>query len=116
MKTFNNLELFDYCLNNPEPVIDEFYLKSGNLLISTDPKKPTTLMKKNMELLECISAFNFARKNKNRATKKDALERILKIVKSKNINYSEFISFWPVVDISYSLYKKLSEQEQMEII
>lgn len=116
MKNINNLKLFEFSLNNPEPIIDEFYLKNGNLIISKDAKNPTELMKKNFDLLESISAYNFARKNKNKATIKQAIEKILKIVKNKNINYSEFVSFWPVVDISYSLFNKMSPAEQLEII
>lgn len=116
MKTVNNIKLFEFSLKNPEPIIDEFYLKNGNLIISKDSKNPTDLMRKNFDLLESISAYNFAKKNKNQTTAKKAIKKILKIVKSKNINYSEFVSFWPVVDISCSLFKKLDAEEQLKII
>jgi len=116
MKTIDNIRLFKFSLDNPEPIIDEFYLKNGNLIISSDPKNPSDLMKKNFDLLESISAYNFAKKNKNQSTLKKAIEKILEIVKSKNINYSEFVSFWPVVDISYSLFDKMTAEEQLKII
>ncbi len=116
MRSINNLKLFEFSLNSPEPIIDEFYLKNGNLIISKDANNPTDLMKKNFDLLESISAYNFAKKNKNKTTIKKAIEKILKIVKNKNINYSEFVSFWPVVDISYSLFNKMNSTEQFEII
>lgn len=116
MKMINNIKLFEFSLNNPEQIIDEFYLKSGNLIISKDPKNPTELMKKNLDLLESITAYNFAKKNKNKAMLKKSIKTILKIVKNKNINYSEFVSFWPVVDISYSLFNKMNDEEQEEII
>ncbi len=116
MKTINNVELFEFSLNNPEPIIDEFYLKNGNLIISKNSQNPTELMRKNLDLLESISAYNFAQKNKNQETMKKAIEKMLAAVKSKNINYSEFVSFWPVVDISYSLFNKLNIEEQSEII
>ncbi|MBU1037050.1 hypothetical protein KKF32_03360 [Patescibacteria group bacterium] len=116
MKTIDNIKLFEFSLNNPEPIIDEFYLKNGNLIISNNLKIQTDLMKKNFDLLESISAYNFAKKNKNQATLKKALEKILEIVKSKNINYSEFVSFWPVVDISYSLFCKIEPEDQFKII
>lgn len=116
MKTIDNIKLFEFSLNNPEPIIDEFYLKKGNLIISNDPDNPTSLMKKNFDLLESISAYSFAKKNNNQATSKKAIENILELVKSKNINYSEFVSFWSVVDISYSLFNKMTTEEQLEII
>lgn len=112
----NNLKLLEYSLKNPEPIIDKFYLKTGNLIISKNPKEPTTLMKQNADLLESISAYNFARKEKNKLLSQSVLKKILQITNSKNINYSEFISFWPVVDISYSLFKKMSDAEQIEIL
>jgi len=37
-------------------------------------------------------------------------------LKSKNINYSEFVSFWSVVDISSSLFRKLPKEQQIEIL
>ncbi|MDD5144796.1 MAG: hypothetical protein PHW72_01610 [Candidatus Pacebacteria bacterium] len=112
----NNEELFKFSLNNPEPIIDDFYLKKGNLIISQNPNDPTTLMKRNFNLLESISAYNFAKKNKNQVTAKKAIETIIEIVKGKDINYSEFVSFWPVVDISYSLFEKMEKADQLKII
>ncbi len=116
MKKVNNIKLLNISLKSPEPIIDEFYIKSGNIIISNNPKNPTELMKKNNALLESISAYNFAKNNKNKAMIEKATEKILEIVKNKNINYSEFVSFWPVVDISYSLFSKLNNKDQFEII
>ncbi|MBU1778648.1 hypothetical protein KJ992_03260 [Patescibacteria group bacterium] len=70
-------------------------------------------MLQNVDLLENISAYSFAIKTKSPATAKTALKRILKIIKSKNINYSEFVSFWSVVDISYSIFNKMDDKEQI---
>ncbi|PIR12816.1 hypothetical protein COV49_04230 [Candidatus Falkowbacteria bacterium CG11_big_fil_rev_8_21_14_0_20_39_10] len=116
MLKIDNLKLFEYSLNNPEPIIDEFYLKSGDLIISKNPQKPTNLMLQNVDLLESISAYSFARKTKSSATARKALKKILKIIKNKNINYSEFVSFWSVVDISYSIFCKMSGREQLKIL
>jgi len=116
MKKINNIRLFKFSLDNPEPIIDNFYLKGGDLIISKDSKDSTNLMRKNCDLLESISAYNFAKKNKSKLTAKKAIEKILEIVKNKNINYSEFVSFWPVVDISYSLFRELNTEDQLEIV
>lgn len=116
MRNIDNIKLLEFSLKNPEPIIDEFYLKSGDLIISENPKEMTDLMKRNSDLLESISAYNFAKKNKNKATAQKAIETIFKIIKSKNINYSEFVSFWPVVDISYSIFNEMSDGEQKKIL
>lgn len=116
MKNIDNIKLLEFSFENPEPIIDEFYLKNGNLIIAENPKELTDLMKQNLNLLESISAYNFAKKNKNQVTAKKAIETIFKIIKSKNINYSEFVSFWPVVDISYSVFSKMNDDEKMKIL
>lgn len=116
MKTIDNLDLLIFSLKNLEPVIDEFYLQDTDLLISEDPCTPTPLMQQNLDLIECISAYNFAVKNKNELSKNQAIERISSILEGNNINYSEFVSFWSVVDISYSVFRNLKRSEQLEIL
>jgi len=112
----NNLKIFEHSLANLEPFVDDYYLKSGNLLIAEDPKNPTQLMKMNAALIEAITAYAFVKKHGNKSAKIDALEAITSAVKSKNINYSEFVSFWPVVDISHSIFIKMNHDMQLETI
>ena len=111
-----NLKLFEYSLNNREPFIDDYYLKSGNLLISEDPKKPTDTMRNNAALIEAITAYSFVKKHGNNAAVLDALEAVRVAVKSKNINYSEFVSFWPVADISHSIFMEMNDRDQLETL
>ena len=112
----NNTQLFKISLENPEPLIDDFYIKNNDLLIAKDPSNPTALMQKNLELLESISAYSFAIKSKSRTFANTAIEKIAEIICYKNINYSEFVSFWSVVDVSYSLFRKLPKSEQLKIL
>ena len=73
-------------------------------------------MLRNMDLLESISAYSFAQKTKSIVTANKALKKILEITKNKNINYSEFVSFWSVVDISYSIFNKMTDKEKLKIL
>ncbi len=66
--------------------------------------------------MESISAYSFAVKSKKRAFANAAIKKIAEIIGCKNINYSEFVSFWPVVDVSYSLFRKLTKTEQQKIL
>ncbi len=116
MKSLNNLKLLKFSLSNPEPIIDDFYIKNGSLIISRDIKRPTEIMDKNVELLESISVYSFARKSKDKNLSKKLIKKILKIVKGKNINFSEFVSFWSVVDVSYSLFSKLDKESQLKVM
>jgi hypothetical protein len=116
MKTINNLKLFKFSLDNPEPIIDESYLQETELLISENPDNPTELMQQNSDLIESLSAYSFATKNKNETTKRQVIKHIATILENKNINYSEFVSFWSVVDISYSVYEQLKKEDQLDIL
>jgi hypothetical protein len=112
----NNIKLFEFSLQNPEPTMDESYFKHSDLIISHKESQPTQLMKNNFELLEAISAFSFARKNNSSGTIDLAIEKILKLTKHKNINYSEFVSFWPTLDLSHSIFAKLSTEQQKQTL
>lgn len=73
-------------------------------------------MRQNLDIIESISAYKFGKQNNNEVSIRQAVEKILEIVQSKNINYSEFVSFWPVVDISYSLFLKMSFDEKRKFM
>lgn len=111
-----NLELFEFSLQNPEPTLDENYFKHSDIIISHKASKPTSLMKNNSELLKAITAFSFAKENNLLDTEDAAIEKILTLTKSENINYSEFVSFWPTLDLSHSIFLKLSYKEQKQTL
>ncbi|MCL5006855.1 MAG: hypothetical protein M1153_01800 [Patescibacteria group bacterium] len=112
----NNIELFELSLRHREPVIDPFYVKNGNIIISSNPKQHTDIMDKNIELIEAISAYRFADKRGDVKAAGEVLKTILKLIKFRNINYSEFVSFWPVVDVSFSVFQKLDSKQQLYFI
>lgn len=112
----NNLDLFSYSLSNPEPIIDEFYVKKGNLIISDDLKNPSSITKINSHLVDCISAYNFALEKHDDKLIKEIIYEIKKTIFNKNINFTEFVSFWPIVDISYSSFKKIDSKLQEQIL
>ncbi|MCF6276481.1 MAG: hypothetical protein L3J07_01385 [Candidatus Magasanikbacteria bacterium] len=116
MKKINNIKLFEFSLENKESIIEDWYIKNEDLIISDNPNKPNELVSKNVELLELISTYNFAKKKKNNKLMNQIILDILEVLKYKNINYSEFVSFWSVVDLSYSGFCSIEEKEQRKII
>ena len=112
----NNIKLLNFSLNKLEPILDKFYLKKGELIISENINNPTSLMKQNFDLLENISAYSVAKKNKEKKMMDKVIDNILVLIKNKYINYSEFVSFWAVVDISYSTFNKIGNDDQKEIL
>lgn len=112
----NNLELFEFCLKNAEPIIDENYIKKVDLIISKKGDQPTSLMRKNSELQEVVSAFSFAYKNQIEVAQEKALEVLMTILEEEDINYCEFVSFWSVMDISYSNFVYLNSSNKKQVL
>jgi hypothetical protein len=116
MRPIDNLGLLDYSLKYPEPYIDNYYIKKGNLIISDKPKELTPLMRANLDLIKGISAYEFACDRRNNSMMEAAINQIYRAAEQNNINFSEFVSFWPVVDISYSVYKKLTSHKKKMLL
>lgn len=116
MKFPDNLALFNFCLKNPEPCIEESYIKEGTLVISETMEKETELMKNNSELIDNISMYSIGHKKHDKHIEDEALSNILALVENDGMNFSEFVSFWPVADISYSIFQKLDAKTKKEIL
>lgn len=112
----NNIELFDYSLQNPEPLVDDFYIKEKNLIISSSPATPNQLIKINRELLDNITAYRIAVSKKNKEMRLSILKNIHALMQNEGLNFSEFASFWAVVDVSYSTYLSLPKLEQLKFL
>lgn len=103
----NNIELFKKCIENKESYIDPYYNKSDNKLITDNPTKLNLLMKSNKSILENISAYKIAMISNNLEMQRIIIENIIKELDVQDINYSEFVSYWAVKDVSYSIYNKI---------
>jgi len=112
----NNLSLFEYSLEKLEPLIDEAYVKSKDIIIAANGKKANKLMISNMELLNNISAYKVAKKSNNSEMLSKIIDNIRVCLNTTGINHSEFSSFWSVTDVSYSTYKKLLINEQTQFL
>lgn len=111
-----NAELFEYCLKNPEPLIDDSYTKSSGLIISADAHKTNNLTAAHTNLIRKIEDFKITKESHDTLAVKQIPLDIQIILKNKGMNYSEFVSFWSVLDVSYSVYVSLSETDQIQFI
>jgi len=111
-----NTDLFQLSLKNPEPLIDDFYVKKGGLIISDNPNSPNGLMKTNRDLLDNITAFRIAKDVHNIKMMDHAVINTQELMQEKGVNYSEFSSFLSIIDVSYSIYHTLSKNEQIEFL
>lgn len=112
----NNVQLFEECLAHPEPLIDPFYCNESRI-ISLSPADPATeVMTANAELLERISAASVAIRDKDKAAYQRCVERIATLLQAPGMNFTEFTSFFPALDVSYSMYMSLSSALKIEFL
>ncbi len=102
-----NLEYWRISLENPEPVADKYYVADK---IIVENKNLIHKIERLRELI--ISYCVIFEKDKNVAEK--IIDEIHQILKSTDkIQYTEFIAFWKVLDISFSVFKSLINQKDI---
>ncbi len=105
-----NLEYWKISLENPEPLIDDYYNIFNKVIV-----KDEELIRNVKRLRELIERYCTAQEN--REDVKGLLDEIQQILKSTDkIQYTEFVAFWKVLDISFSEFKKLPNQNQKYIL
>lgn len=104
MSLKNNKYYWEISLKNPEPIVDSYY--TFDQIIVSDK----TFIKNVDRLRELIISYCvLIEKDAESASK--ILNDIYKIILSVDkIQYTEFIAFWKVLDMSYSVFKKLPNQ------
>jgi len=103
-----NIEYWTISLDNPEPIIDDYYI-SDNLII-----KDEDLLEKSDKLRELIITYCvlLEKQQQNSEPAEIVFNDIYQILSSvNNIQYHEFVAFWKVLDISYSVFNKLKTQK-----
>ena len=100
-----NLDYWEISLKNPEPIIDEYY--TFNKLIVQNQN----LIQKVERLRELITTYCVLLEIDRQALGK-VLDEIYMIALHKNIQYTEFIAFWKTLDLSYSSFRQLPEQDR----
>ena len=90
----SNIEIFKECLNDNHNETDTYYVHY-NKIINLD------LESKWKRLNNLIIEYN------KKTNNKDIINEIIDILETKNIQYTEFVSFFKNIDFSYSLYKGL---------
>lgn len=108
-------DLFIFSLKNQESLIDDAYCHN-ELIIPMTKDETNSLTQANRELLEQICAIKWATDN-NQPFPSVAVDNIICILdKTENINYCEFVSFFPTLDVSFSIYEKLTNAEKIDFI
>jgi len=100
-----NIEYWKVSLQNPEPVVDDRYIFDEIIV------KDESLIKKVDRLRELIIAYCVMHEKDKKSSEK-ILDEIYEILMSTElIQYTEFVAFWKVLDISFSLFRKLQNNK-----
>ena len=103
MSLKDNIEYWKKSLENPENIADEFYITDEIIVTDRD------LTKRIERLRELIITFCVV--NEKKGDVSGILDEIFNIIQNTDrIQYTEFIAFWKVLDLTYSIYRKLSEK------
>lgn len=101
-----NKYYWEESLRNPEPVVDEYYI-FDEVIVSD-----TNLMQKIERLRELIISYCVVTEKNHAASR--ILDEIYDIVTSVDkIQYTEFVAFWKVLDLSYSVFNQLPNQKSI---
>ncbi|MEM3449803.1 MAG: hypothetical protein QXP38_13210 [Nitrososphaerota archaeon] len=99
----DNLEYWKISLNNPEPFIDEYYIVDQVIIFDS------MMINKIHQLREAITTYCFLLKysddENSRKVRNNLVSKIYDFVNNiENIEYTEFVAFWKVLDLTYSVY------------
>jgi hypothetical protein len=110
MEIKDNIHYWRFSLENPEPLIDEYYYFDE--IIVNDYQFIDKVEKLRELIITYCSMINI-----DIDASLKVLERIHEIINStEKIQYTEFIAFWKVFDLSYSKYKEAPKIKQFEVL
>ena len=121
-----NLELWEFSLGHPEQILDYHYFVDIEKIVipenSNFHSNPQKLDMNSLASLEkkIVDVFRYlAKDNDLRIRGKDFISQmqyLQKLMDSPSANLTTFRSFWPVLDMSYSVYKSLTSEQQIAFL
>lgn len=100
-----NLEYWEISLKNPEPILDEYYIFDEVIIEDKE------LIQKVERLRDLITSYCVVLEKDKKVAEK-ILDEIYEIISSTDkIQYTEFVAFWKVLDIPFSVFEKLPNQK-----
>jgi len=103
----SNIEYWIISLKNPEPIFDEYYIFDEIIVEDEDFIKNVEKLR---ELITAYCVILEFEKSKEIADK--ILDEIYKTITSTDkLQYTEFVAFWKILDISLSVFLKLPNKK-----
>ena len=111
----NNRQILVHSRRNPEPSFEANYLKNFPV-ITTPPERANALMEANRELMDLITAYAVAKQRGALKLCDGCISDIAQLLHIEGMNYSEFVSFWPVYDTTHSAFRGMTRNEQRRLL
>ena len=112
----DNLDLFKECLQNPEPLVDPCYCNDTLIISKNSTEDLTEIMKVNAQIIDRITTIGCLLEDNPEADISTHVKVVEKLLKTEFSNFIEFTSFFPAMDVSFSIYKKLSSDKRIEFL
>ena len=106
-----NILLWDYSLKNPENILDEYYFHDVSHLVIPATKSESDLASEyfvvEIEINKVIQEISTSTTESEQKIKLEKnMEKLMSLLMKEGANLSTFRSFWPVIDMNYSIYTK----------
>ena len=111
-----NLDLFRDCLRHREPLIDPFYCSEQLIISSAHDEEPTAIMQLWAQVRDRITAADVALRDEDAEAFAGHAERLDSLLYGTSANFLEITSFFPSLDVSYSMYRKLGREDRLEFL
>ncbi len=102
------------CIENPEQCDDSHM--EGRLVITPKRGQSNELMHANSEILDLITTFKVASDESDNKLCAKIVDRMITLLQTHGMNYSEFATFWQVNDISYSVYEDFGAETKRSFL
>jgi len=114
MSLQRNVKYWRYSLEHPEPLADSYY--TADYVIVNKSEVRASINK----LRQAITSYHYFRGQsgtKAMKTRNQLINDIFHLLQNKPyIQYSEFVAFWKVLDISFSIFKNFSKKDRGKIL
>lgn len=97
-------------------MIDPYYCVDGLIISPSAEVQPTPLMNANIKILNRITAIQLSITDQQEEQINRHLSELVALLEEQNVNFTEFTSFFPTLDVSYSIYKKLESGQKLEFL
>lgn len=124
----SNVDLWEYSLQHPEKILDYSYFVDLDRLVipsqnelhggghSKQKKNDlTTLEQEIIRVISEISELKDAQEMGN-DSRSELIQKLKALMEKPSANLTTFRSFWPVLDMSHSVYSSLSDVEKREFL